>query len=166
MGAGPPSPGSPFRSLMIACMCAVGVVVCLSLYASAGRLTFTGAALWCVELVLVAAVAAYARKLFGQAEEERSRAVGRLSRLSEANVLLTSLHHLAQTLPASLDLSEVLESTLPHLREVIEFDAGAVLLRDHATGLWSVAAADGMRLGRTLTEAQLPAPLGVALSGT
>lgn len=150
---------------MVACICAAGVVVGISLYASAGRLTLV-ASLWCVELVLVGAVAAYARKLFGKAEEQRSRAVDRVSRLSEANVLLTSLHDLAQTLPASLDLAEVLEVTLPRLREVIEFDAGAVLLRDHATGLWSVAAADGMRLGRTLTEAQLPAPLGVAVSGT
>src|SRR5205823_14555383 len=163
--AGHPAPGSPFRSLVVACVGAVGVVVGISLYASAGRLT-SAAALWCVELVLVASVAAYARMLFGQAEEQRSRAVDRISRLSEANVLLTSLHDLAQTLPASLDLSEVLESTLPRLREVIEFDSGAVLLRDHATGLWSVAAADGMRRGRTLTEAQFPAPLGVAVSGT
>jgi len=119
-----------------------------------------------VELLLVVVVAVYARKLFGRVEAQRSRAEDRLSRLSEANVLLTALHDLAQTLPASLDLAEVLESTLPRLREVIEFDTGAVLLRDHATGTWAVAAADGLRLGRTLTEAQLPAPLGVAASGT
>src|SRR5207249_2283522 len=48
---GLPAQGSPFRSVVVACVSAVGVVVGISLYASSGRLTFAAAALWCVELV-------------------------------------------------------------------------------------------------------------------
>src|SRR5206468_2066805 len=66
---------------------------------------------WTVELLLVALVAGYASRLFGEVEARRTLAVDRMSRLAEANALLFSLHRVAQTLPASPDLDDVLASS-------------------------------------------------------
>ena len=44
--------------------------------------------------------------------------------------LLVSLHNVAQDLPASLDLDEVLDSTIARLRQLIDLDSAAILLRE------------------------------------
>jgi signal transduction histidine kinase len=111
---------------------------------------------WAIELALVAVVAAYARRLFGQVEQRHSLALDRMSRLAEANALLFSLHRIAQSLPASLDLDEVLASTMGRLRDLFVFDAGAVVLRDDTTSSWLVGAAEGVRLKRSLLASELP----------
>lgn len=67
---------------------------------------------WTVELVLVALIAGYARRVTGEADRQHTLALDRLGRLADANLLLHSLHQVAQTLPASLDLEEVLDTTM------------------------------------------------------
>ena len=119
-----------------------------------------------VELLLVAVLAGYARRLFGRAEEQHTLTLDRMSQLTEANELLVSLHRVAQTLPASLDLREVLASTLNRLRSLIDCDVAAVLLHDDATGTWTVAAAEGAALPHTLTESELPGPLAAATTSS
>ena len=59
---------------------------------------------WAVELMLVAFLAGYARRLFGEVREQHTLALDRMRQLTEANALLASLHRVAQTLPASLDI--------------------------------------------------------------
>jgi signal transduction histidine kinase len=121
---------------------------------------------WAVELLLVAVLAGYARKLFGQAEAQHTLALDRMSQLTEANELLVSLHRVAQTLPASLDLDQVLTSTVTRLRALIDCDVAAVLLRDEATGTWTVAASEGAALPRTLSERELPPPLAASTTSS
>ncbi len=121
---------------------------------------------WAVELMLVAVLAGYARRLFGQAEAQHTLALDRMSQLTEANELLVSLHRVAQTLPASLDIEQVLTSTVGRLRALIDCDVAAVLLRDEATGTWTVAASEGAALPKTLSDSELPRPLAAATSSS
>jgi signal transduction histidine kinase len=121
---------------------------------------------WAVELLLVAVLAGYARRLFGQAQEQHTMALDRMSQLTEANELLVSLHRVAQTLPASLDLAQVLSSTLNRLRGLIDCDVAAVLLHDEATGAWTVAVAEGAALPTRLADHELPPPLAAATSSS
>jgi signal transduction histidine kinase len=115
---------------------------------------------WSVELLLVAVVSGYARRLFTEAEQRREQALDEMSRLTEANALLSSLHRLAQDLPSSLDLGEVLDSTMSRLRELIGFASAAVLLRDDSTETWVVAAAEGARIDTgSLGQGELPRPV-------
>ena len=121
---------------------------------------------WTVELLLVALLAGYARRLFGQAEEQHTLALDRMHQLTEANELLVSLHRVAQTLPASLDLEQVLSSTLNRLRGLIDCDVVAVLLHDEATDAWTVAASEGAVLPQTLAGSELPRPLAAATTSS
>jgi signal transduction histidine kinase len=121
---------------------------------------------WAVELMLVAMLAGYARRLFGQAQEQHTLALDRMSQLTEANELLVSLHRVAQTLPASLDLREVVTSTVNRLRSLIDCDVAAVLLHDEATGSWTVAAAEGAALPHMLAGSDLPRPLAAATTSS
>ena len=90
---------------------------------------------WAAEFVLVALVAGYTRRISGEADRQQSLALDRLGRLADANALLFSLHRVAQTLPASLDLDEVLDSTMGRLRDLFDFAAAAVLLYDETRPL-------------------------------
>jgi signal transduction histidine kinase len=121
---------------------------------------------WAVELLLVAVLAAYARRLFGQAQEQHTLALDRMSQLTEANDLLVSLHRVAQSLPASLDLQQVLTSTVNRLRSLIDCDIVAVLLYDEATETWTVPAAEGAALPRTIAVDSLPRPLAAATTSS
>ena len=99
---------------------------------------------WAVELLLVALLAGYARRLFGEAEARHSQAMDRVGQLVEANDLLVSLHRVAQTLPASLNLDDVVSSTVARVRELIDCDVATVLLHNDATGTWSVSGTTGV----------------------
>jgi signal transduction histidine kinase len=121
---------------------------------------------WGVELLLVAVLAAHARRLFGQVQEQHSLTLDRMSQLTEANELLVSLHRVAQTLPASLDLEQVLVSTVNRLRGLIDCDVAAVLLHDEATDAWTVAAAEGAVLPHTIAGVDLPGPLAAATTSS
>ena len=111
---------------------------------------------WGIELVLVAIVAGYTRRLFGEAERRHFLALDRVSRLTEANSLLFALHRIAQALPASLDLDEALNSTLDQLRDLVSFDVAAVLLRDESTGGLVPGITHGFKLAPTLEQDRLP----------
>ena len=118
------------------------------------------AAQWSMELLLVALVAGYGRRLSGEAEQRTELALDRMSRLAEANALLFSLHRVAQALPASLDLGEALDSTMTRLRDLIGFGTAVILMRDDSTSSWLVAGSDGIRLPQAaFTDNSLPRPL-------
>ena len=114
---------------------------------------------WSIELLLVALLAGYARRMFGEAEKRHSLALDRVSQLAEANDLLVSLHGLAQSLPASLNLDEVLASTVARLHSIIDCDVAAVLVREDASSRWTVAVGEGTRLSGSLSDDELPAAL-------
>ena len=103
---------------------------------------------WATELLLVGVIAGYARRLFGEAEEQTVLA-------RQANDLLAQLHDIAQTLPSSLDLDETAGDAVRELRALTGADGAAVLLRDDAGGGWIVAALEGVRIGPAV-DAHLP----------
>ena len=118
---------------------------------------------WAVEVLLVALVAGYARRISGEADQRQILAMDRLGRLSDANTLLYQLHQVTQTLPASLDLDEVLDTTLEQLKELFEFDAAAMLVLDDTDLRWHTLRREGTRPPSAMTEDELPKPLLRAL---
>ncbi len=111
------------------------------------------------EIVLVALVAAYARLISGEADERRMVALDRLGRLSDANVLLFQLHQVTQTLPASLDLTEVLDVTLSQLRELFDADGAAILVHEESDGSWATVRRHGLQAATSFAEGTLPQAL-------
>ena len=124
----------------------------------------TEATQWAVELVLVALIAGYARRILGENEEERTRNLSRIGQLADANALLFSLHRVAQSLPASLDIDEALDATMGRLHDLFDFDAAALLVLDDTDGSWLVARRHQMRLPGRLTTEELPRPLQRAVA--
>lgn len=121
-------------------------------------------ATWSGLLVLISLVAGYGRRVSGEADRERNLALDRLSRLADANALLYSLHRVAQTLPASLDMSEVLDSTVARLRGLIDFDSLIILLFDDTDGHWQVIRQEGCHLPARLGPTDLPVGLRQAIA--
>jgi signal transduction histidine kinase len=129
------------------------------LQASDEREAFLQSASWGGIVMLVAIVAGYARRISGEAARERELAMDRLSRLSDANALLFSLHRVTQTLPASLDLSDVLDSTLSRMKSLVAFDSVAVLLFDETDAHWEVVRHQGLHVPSRLGPTELPSGL-------
>ncbi len=121
--------------------------------------------LWAVELALVAVLAGYVRRLFGQQARAMSATLEQVDRLNEANELLVSLHRVAQTLPASLNLDEAVSSTMTRVRELVECDVAALLLRDDA-GRWTAAVIEGTTLDTLSDDTRLPRAVREALGGS
>lgn len=119
---------------------------------------------WTGILLLVALVAGYGRRISGEANRQHSLALDRLGRLADANALLFSLHRVAQTLPASLDLDEVLETTIGRLRGLFEFDTAVILLFDETDAQWQVVRKEGTRLPSRLGPTELPPGLKQAIA--
>lgn len=114
---------------------------------------------WSVEVLLVALVAGYARRILGEADQRQILALDRLGRLADANALLFQLHEVTQTLPASLDLDEVLDTTVVQLTELFDFESVAILLYDDTDLRWHTVRREGGRPPKTISQAELPRPL-------
>jgi len=98
---------------------------------------------WTLVLLLVALIAGYTRQISGEADRQHTLALDRLGRLADANELLYSLHRVTQTLPASLDLDDVLETTVTRLRGLFDFDTAVILGFDDTDGDWELLKRDG-----------------------
>jgi signal transduction histidine kinase len=138
---------------------AVAVVVSLAYELGSPAPQLRDGVLGASEIVLIAIIAGYSRRVFGQAEERTTLALTRVDRLNEANGLLLELYRVAQTLPVSLELGETLASTTGRLRELFNPDSFAILLPDDTTKTWSVAIAERIRLAGPVSLDDLPAPL-------
>jgi signal transduction histidine kinase len=118
---------------------------------------------WSLVLLLVALIAGYARRISGEADRQHTLALDRLGRLADANALLFSLHRVTQTLPASLDLDDVLDTTIGRLRGLFDFDFAAILVFDETAGDWQLIRREGTRLPLRVTTKELPAALRRAI---
>ncbi len=119
---------------------------------------------WTALLLLTSVVAGYGRRISGEANRRASANLDRISQLTDANTLLFNLHRLAQTLPASLDRTEVLDTSLTKLRGLLDFDRGAILLVDETDGSWAVARRQAVEIDGPVAPADLPAPARKALA--
>lgn len=122
------------------------------------------AASWSMVLLLVALIAGYARRISGEADRQHTLALDRLGRLADANALLFSLHRVTQTLPASLDLDDVLDTTIGRLRGLFDFDFGAIFVFDETAGDWQLVRREGTRLPMRMSPEELPLPLQRAMA--
>ena len=145
---------------------AAGAVAIPYLLSSSDDQALRRSAQWAFLLLLVAMVAGYARRIFTESERQQSLALDRLGRLTEANELLESLHRVAQSLPASLDLDDVLDSTMIRLHDFMECDASAILLFDETDSTWVAARRDGVKVPAALPTHRLPPPLRRAMGAT
>ena len=116
-------------------------------------------ALWVGLLGLVAFTSGLAHRAAHDAARQQQVALDRVSRLAEANSLLFALQRVAQTLPASLDLEEVLDSTVGRLRTMVRHDLLAVYLVDASTRRATPARTHGTTGARTYPLDQLPTGL-------
>jgi len=119
---------------------------------------------WAVILVVVGLIAGQTRRITGEAGRQRSLAMNRMERLTDANSLLYSLHRVAQTLPASLDLNDVLDTTMGRLRSLFEFDSMALLVFDETDASWQVMRSEGTSMPLRLGPTMLPNPLKTAIA--
>lgn len=145
----------PALRISLATSVAVGVVQVARLSEEVSRVWVVNLQ-WTLFLSLVGVMAGYARRILGEARTTQTLAMTRVAKLSDANRLLTSLHSVAQALPASLDLDEVLDSMVARLRGLFSYDAAALLLLDETDGSWQVARWDGHRLSGALEPTELP----------
>lgn len=118
---------------------------------------------WTALLLLTSVVAGYGRRISGEANRRASASLDRISQLTDANTLLFNLHRLAQTLPASLDRTEVLDSSLPKLRDLLDFERGAILLVDPTDNAWAVVRSQAVDLADQLDPNDMPEPAQKAL---
>lgn len=122
------------------------------------------ATLWAIILVVVGLIAGQTRRITGEAGRQRSLAMNRMERLTDANSLLYSLHRVAQTLPASLDLNDVLDTTMGRLRSLFQFDTMALLVFDETDASWQVMRSEGTSMTLRLGPTMLPNPLKTAIA--
>ena len=125
---------------------------------------FQPAAQWAIILIIVGLIAGQTRRITGEAGRQRSLAVNRMERLTDANSLLYSLHRVAQTLPASLDLNDVLDTTMGRMRSLFDYDSMALLVFDETDASWQVMRSDGTSMPLRLGPTELPNPLKTAIA--
>ena len=119
---------------------------------------------WATLLFLGGIVAGYTRRISGEASRRHTLALDQVARLADANALLKNLHRVAQTLPASLDQAEVLDSTVSRIRGLIGYDSIAIILSEQEGKQWTVARKTATSLTGTVIADQFPMPAQRALS--
>ncbi len=119
---------------------------------------------WTLILIVVGLIAGQTRRITGEAGRQRSLAMNRMERLTDANSLLHSLHRVAQTLPASLDLSDVLDTTMGRMRSLFTYDSMALLVFDETDAGWHVMRSEGTSMPMRLGPTELPNPLKTAIA--
>lgn len=151
---------------------ATRVAVIATLVPSAFQIARTGLeieplrliAQWAVILIVVGLIAGQTRRITGEAGRQRSLAMNRMERLTDANSLLYSLHRVAQTLPASLDLNDVLDTTMGRLRSLFDFNSMALFVFDETDASWQVMRSEGTSMPLRLGPTMLPNPLKTAIA--
>jgi signal transduction histidine kinase len=121
------------------------------------------AVLWTGLLMMVAFTTGLAHRAAVDAAKTQQVALDRVSRLSEANSLLFALQRVAQQLPASLDLKEVLDSTVSRLRSMVTHDTLVVYILEPSTNSMNPARAHGADRPRPFRIGQLPKGLQMAV---
>jgi signal transduction histidine kinase len=86
-----------------------------------------------------------------------------VSQLTDANSLLFALQRVARTLPSSLDLDEVVDSTLERVRALVPSDSVALYLAHDADPMFERYRSSGDPVADTIDPLQAPATIRTAL---
>jgi signal transduction histidine kinase len=113
---------------------------------------------------VVAALCGFTHRLAVEAARQQQLTLARVNRLAEANSLLFSLTRVAQTLPASLDLNDVLDSTVNPMRAMVPYDTLVVLLLNPNTNQFEAARTHGIADVEPVDSSRLCAGLARALT--
>jgi signal transduction histidine kinase len=130
------------------------------------RLGFQDAALWGSLLLLISFTSGLAHRAALDAARQQRISRDRMSRLTEANTLLFALQRVAQSLPASLDMDDVLDSTMGRVRTMIEPDVVVVYTIDLENRVAEPLRSYGIHRPPTFSLDRLPAGLNAALESS
>ena len=145
----------------------VGIIVSLIGIASHGTketADLERASIWMLSLVVIAALAGVGHRVVSETDRRRTADADAMGQLTRANQLLASLHQLAQSLPASLDLEDALVRTCANAKILLRADAVGIFLFDNIHSSWSCARADGLRIAESLDLTTLPVALRDAIT--
>lgn len=96
---------------------------------------------------------------------QRSQIVAdEMKRMGKANSLLLALHDIAQTMPASLDLGEVLATSRNRFNDLYDYEYLSFLVADSTYNTFRVELTQGVRLDSPISVEELPAPLRQTLN--
>jgi len=119
--------------------------------------------------IITAAIGGFSRSVRSSVEESaravevaRSRVADEAGRMVAANDLLLALYAVTQRISTSLDLGEVIESTQRRFRELFDYTAAVIAVRDDTTSSWRIELAEGARMPGSLSPDRLPWDLGQA----
>jgi signal transduction histidine kinase len=156
--------GWGYRQGVAAAAIAAGSLTLADVIAQDGGSGIADGAQAALMLGLCGCIGAFTRQLWISEEARRRKDLDQYARMATANDLLSALHEVVQTLPASLDLGEVVASTQRRFHEVFDYTSATLIVRDVTSGMWRVELAEGVRLGPALDEKQLPEAAALALS--
>jgi signal transduction histidine kinase len=145
----------------------VGVIVSLIGITSHGTketADLATASIWMLALVVVAALAGVGHRVVRETDRRKSADADAMGQLTRANQLLGSLHQLAQSLPASLDLEDALARTSVNAQKLLAADGVALFLYDNIHSAWTCGRADGLRVPESVELGSLPTALRHAIS--
>ncbi len=117
---------------------------------------------WAAFIGLAVLVSGFVQRSSMAVARRHLRTQERLASLTEANALLFELQRVALAMPSSLDLDEVLDSTVERIQALIEADAVTVMLVDH-TGVATPVRTVGVGEPREYDLDELPAQWRKAL---
>ena len=121
------------------------------------------AALIGVVYLLCGVLGVFTRRVVSDMGEQHLDVLVEVNRLGQANALLVELHSVAQRMPASLDLVEVVTALRDRLHTQFDHSVLSLVIRNAATGQWHHELAEGVRELPPMSEEELPAPLRAAL---
>ena len=151
------------EGILAAVVTAVGIGV-VDGFSGVADHTIRSGVLASVVVLLAAFVGGFTRQLWIEAESRQQESLDQVTRLTLANDLLHALHDVVQTLPASLDLSEVVSSARDTFRERLDATAIVVLVPEETENAWRVELADGTRMEGLIPTDELPRVLQRALA--
>lgn len=142
---------------------AVAAITFQHVPAVGARLGLQDGAVWAGLLALVAFTSGLAHRAAFDSARQQQLALDRVSMLAEANSLLFALQRVAQTLPASLDLDDVLDSTVGRVSAMIDHDSLVVFLFNDRERVATPIRAHGVEEPTSYSVDYLPPGLRAAL---
>lgn len=130
---------------------------------NAMRRSLNDVIVWTALIGTVVFTSGLAQRAGVDAARQRDAANVRVSRLAEANSLLFALQRVAQSMPASLDLDDVVDSTLKRVSSLVPADSLVLYLVNDTDRQLEVFRAIGSASVPTLSLDRLPASIQPAV---